>query len=185
MRYVTLVGVALAILAGGALLQSEASMYWDFEVPDLETMGESGVVVQDSRPAAPRTDPPTPMYDNYVVPDIEPYSAEEPVAAAPIRTTEDTVTVTPQSPRQLQRTLREPAQPSASSPESTPRPAVTQPGEQPESRRSLQDSRPADPTSAPGGPQGEEQKPVTKKMKWGQTDTGSSPAPQQAAPAGQ
>jgi len=185
MRYVTLVGLTLAILAGGTLLQSQASMYWEFEVPDLETMGESEVVVQDTRPEPPRMDPPTPMYSTYVDPETDSISEEEPVAVAPIRTTEDTVTVTPQSPRQLQRTLREPAQPSASSPESTPRPAVTQPGGQPETRRSLQDTRPADPTSAPGVSQAEDQKPVTKKMKWGQTDSGSTTAPQQAAPAGQ
>ena len=185
MRYVTIIGLVLAMLAAGTFLPSQASMYWDSEVPDLETMMETAPVVRDSTPTPPKVDPAPKMYADGVTLEIDVISEDEPAAAAPITTTEDTVTITPQSPRSLQRTLREPAQPS-SSPAATPRPAVTQPGGQPESQRSLQDARPAESAVAPGLSQAEEQKPVTKKMRWGQTETGgATPAPQQGAPAGQ
>lgn len=185
MRYVTIIGMAVAILAAGTHLHSHASMYWDSEVPDLEMMMESETVAQDSTTAPPKVEPAPKMYADGVTLEIDVISEEEPADVGPIRTTEDTVTTTPQSPRSLQRTLREPTQPSSSS-TATPRPAVTQPGGQPETQKALQDARPTESAGAPGLSQTEEQKPVTKKMKWGQTETGApAPAPQQGAPAGQ
>ncbi len=174
MRYLIPVSICLVLLVGGTVPAAHSSMYWNFETPDLETMGEPEAAPQDSRPVQPARQKAPKMYDDYELPEIEPLSAEEPPRTAPLRATEDSVSapvVRTQTPRRTQQTP--PAEATVQS--VSPRPAITQPGAQ-------TTSTPPAPQPAQVGP-GEispssaatqpAQEPVTKKMKWGKTDSGS------------
>ena len=176
MRYLIAVGICLVLLVGGIVPGAHSSMYWNFETPDLETMGEPEAAPQDSRPIQPARQKAPKMYDDYELPEIEPLSANEPPRAAPLRATEDAVSppaVQTQTPRRTQRD--EPSQTTVQT--VSPRPAITQPGAQststPQAVQPTQVSPGA--TSAPSAaPQAAPQEPVTKKMKWGKTDSGSN-----------
>lgn len=180
MKHVIAVGICLVLVVGAVDHYTYASMYWNFETPDLETLDESQTAPRDILPAQqPARKPQPKMYDDYELPEIEPMSAEEqPRTATPIRSSEDSVSgpvVRPQTPRRTQQA----APPDTSIQTVSPRPALTQPGAQPTASPSA--SQPPSSQAQPGGPsapvsagQEQSQQPTTKKMKWGKTESGSN-----------
>lgn len=172
MRYLIAVGICTVFLVGD-IVNSHSSMYWDFETSDLETMGEPEVATQDRQPAQPTIKMAPKMYDDYELPDFEPLSMEERPRTAPMRSTEDSVSapvVRPMTPRRTQ----QPAPQDTSVQTVSPRPAITQPGAQsvptPPAEQPAQVSTPSVDTQAPSK-RTDVQQPVTKKMKWGKTDS--------------
>ncbi|MGC8906442.1 MAG: hypothetical protein ACP5M0_03250 [Desulfomonilaceae bacterium] len=176
MRYLIAVGICLFLLVGGTVPAAHSSMYWNFETPDLETLGEPEAAPQDSRPIQPARQKAPKMYDDYELPEIEPLSVDEPPRTAPLRATEDSVSapvVRTQTPRRTEQAA--PAETTVQT--VSPRPAITQPGAQSTSPPPAGQPAQVTPgqTSAPSAAtQTAPQEPVTKKMKWGKTDSGSN-----------
>jgi len=177
MKYLIAIGMCLGLLVGGVFHDTPASMYWDFETPDLETMGEPEATPRDSMPVQrPGRQTAPKMYDDYEVPEIGPMSVDQPAATAPLRSSEDSVSAPvarPQTPRRTQQS----GPPDTSIQTISPRPAITQPGSQsvstPSAEKPTQVS-PAGTSAAPPANQTKDQQPLTKKMKWGKPETESN-----------
>lgn len=179
MKYLIAVGICLVLVVSAVDHYTYASMYWNFETPDLETLDEPQTAPSDIRPAQqPARKPQPKMYDDYELPEIEPMSAEEPPSTAtPVRSSEDSVSgpvVRPQTPRRTQQA----APPDTSIQTVSPRPALTQPGAQstasPSAAQPPSQAGPEGPSAPVSVGQEQSQQPTTKKMKWGKTESGSN-----------
>ncbi len=174
MKHATVVGICLLVVFGITHDVAQASMYWDLETPELETLGEPEGAPRDVRPVQDPVRQQAPMmYDDYELPDIEPLSVTEPPSTTPIRTTEDSVSA-PVARPQTQRDTRQVGPSVTSSQPVSPRPAVTQPGAQSVNQeKAAQPPQVAPPGTSPpatAADQGKTQQPETKKMKWGKSE---------------
>ncbi|MGC8659556.1 MAG: hypothetical protein ACP5U1_10825 [Desulfomonilaceae bacterium] len=158
---------------------SADEMYWDQAPPTSSDITDKDFSIDFNKSQNAKTFGDEEIYDTYKTRDVIPETREEeqppvrtfrPLQSEPIVRTAPPLRRNISAPVATQKPKRTTPSPASVAPSATPRPAETAPGTSPAPTV----SSPGNNSGAPAAGAPAEEKPATKKMKWGQTESKAS-----------